>query len=744
VAIEEANPTSYLVRFSSFELDLRAGELRKHGVRVKLQDQPRQILVLLLENPGDIVTREQLRERLWPADTFVDFDHSLNSAVKKLRQALSDDPDVPRFIETLPRRGYRFIAPVRSAAESADLTVGAAAGTNSEDSSVQTNAATPKPGGDGTRPRHSYYHWKLWAAGAFGFVLALTLAFWFRPSGTSGGHRYEPVRLVPLTTYSGEFSQGSFSPDGNEIVYSWEGDQQQGTNIYIRQLGVDKPLQITRDFGFNFFPVWSPDGRYIALFHAMPGEEPGIFVMPALGGTPRKLHQFDHHGDCKFTLSWSIDGRSLLFSESSGAGQPCQVRQLALEDLTIRPLTSPPVPSTGDWDAQYSPDGASIAFIRNSKDVEDIYVMRGTDGAARRVTFDNRLLSGFAWTPDGKEFVFSSNRGGAVWGLWRVAIDGGSTPERLSVGSESAYMPTISLRGNRLAYASGVWSENIWRVPIGVGHHGGKPENFINSSASEEEGPQYSPDGKHIAFQSTRSGNFEIWRADSDGTNLVQLTSFGGPLTGTPRWSPDGSHIAFDTRPGAHPNVYVVSADGGPARRFVNDTADEGVASWSHDGRWIYYASNRSGTWQVWKRTADGGGQPVQVTKNGGFAPLEAPDGKSIYYTKFDDHGVWQVPVVGGTEVKIIEGEPFRGYWGYFAVGSDGLYFIGDTGSASKHQAGFKFYDYATGKITKICDMEKTPYEGAPGLSVSPDGRYILYVQVDEERNNLMLAENFR
>jgi hypothetical protein len=134
----------------------------------------------------------------------------------------------------------------------------------------------------------------------------------------------------------------------------------------------------------------------------------------------------------------------------------------------------------------------------------------------------------------------------------------------------------------------------------------------------------------------------------------------------------------------------------------------------------------------------------VQVTKNGGFAPLEAPDGKSIYYTKFDDHGVWQVPVVGGTEVKIIEGEPFRSYWGYFAVGSDGLYFIGDTGSAGKHQAGFKFYDYATKKITKICDMEKPPYEGAPGLSVSPDGRYILYVQVDEERNNLMLAENFR
>jgi Tol biopolymer transport system component len=258
----------------------------------------------------------------------------------------------------------------------------------------------------------------------------------------------------------------------------------------------------------------------------------------------------------------------------------------------------------------------------------------------------------------------------------------------------------------------------------------------------QEEGPQYSPDGKRIVFQSTRSGSFEIWRADADGSNLVQLTSFGGPLTGTPRWSPDGRQISFDTRPGAHPNVYVISADGGPARRFVNDSADEGVASWSHDGHWLYFASNRGGKWQVWKRTLDGG-EPRQVTSNEGFAALEAPDGKSIYYTKFNEPGVWQVAVDGGPEIKILD-EPFGSYWGYFGVGPDGLYYLGDTGTNGKHKAGFKFYDFATHKITVIGEMEKGPYEGAPGFSVSPDGRYMLYVQLDEARNSLMLAENFR
>jgi Tol biopolymer transport system component/DNA-binding winged helix-turn-helix (wHTH) protein len=733
----ESNVSYSPLRFSSFEVDLRTGELRKHGIKIKLQDQPFQILVLLLEKPGEIVTREQLRDRLWPADTFVDFDHSLNSAIKKLRQALSDDPDTPLFIETLPRRGYRFIAPMRNGEDGSPAAIesGESPSTNGNGTSTVAVAVSVPP----TRS----HHWKLWAAGAFGFALALGVAYWFRGMLPIKGRNSEPVRLVPLTTYSGAFCKGSFSPDGNEIAYSWEGDQgAQGIDIYIKQLGVEKPLQITHNFDFNFFPAWSPDGRYIAFIHFQGGKgaRAGIFVMPALGGPPRELHAFER-GDCKSTVSWSPDGRSLVFSEQD-PDQPCQVRQLNVEDLTVRTLSSPPVPSTGDWDAQYSPDGASIAFIRNTKDVEDIYVMRASGGTPRRVTFDNRLLSGLAWMPNSKELIFSSNRGGASWGLWRVALDGGSTPERLSVGSEAAYMPTVSLRGNRLAYASGDWNENIWRVPIGPDHRGGKPEKFIPSNMTEE-GPQYSPDAKHIAFQSTRSGNFEIWRADADGANLVQLTSFGGPLTGTPRWSPDGSHISFDSRPGTHPNVYVTGVDGGPPRRFINDSADEGVASWSHDGHWLYYASNRSGKWQVWKRTVDGG-EPVQVTKNGGFAPLEAPDGRSIYYTRFDEPGVWQVPVVGGDEIKIIQDEPPRAYWGYFAVGPDGLYFIGDTGAPGKSKPGFKFYDYATKKITTICDMEKGPYVGAPGLSVSPDGHFLLYVQLDEARNNMMLAENFR
>jgi Tol biopolymer transport system component/DNA-binding winged helix-turn-helix (wHTH) protein len=738
VPIEETNPASHVLRFSSFELDLRAGELRKHGTRIKLQGQPLQVLALLIENPGDVVTREQLRERLWPADTFVDFDHSLNSAVKKLRQALNDDPDVPRFIETLPRRGYRFIAPVGnsaslpSQAQSGELgnsREGSAAGPSSDEVAHWPSIAPATA---------RLHHWKLWAAGGFGFALALGIAAWFGLRPTSAPN-LSPIRLVPLTTLSNGGSKPSFSPDGNQIAYSWGGENKDGVDIYIKQIGVEKPLQLTSDFGYNFYPAWSPDGRYIAFSHANRKERPGIYLLPAVGGTPRKLIELPNAESCKPSSSWSPDGKFLLFSDKIPSTPTCAVYQLGLDDLKAHQITSPPSPSTGDASATYSPDGSTLAFVRNTKEVDEIYLMPAYGGEPRRLTFDNRLILGLTWTPDSKELVFASNRGGSNFGLWRIPASGG-TPERLVVGSDGVFGPAISLKGHRLAYGSGFWNENIWRTPVGPGHRGGKPERLL-SSDTQEEGPQYSPDGQHIAFQSTRSGSFEIWRADANGMNLVQLTSFGGPLTGTPRWSPDGKQICFDSRPGPHANIHIIGADGGPVRRLINDSSDDAVASWSRDGRWLYFASNRGGSWQVWKRTVEGGA-PVQITRNGGFAPLASTNGKLIYYTKFDAPGVFQVPIDGGNEVKILD-EPPSGYWGYVAVGPDGVYFAGDVG-AGKQQAGFKFYDPVTRKITNIGSLDKQAYEGAPGLSISPDGRFLLDMQLDESRDSLMLAENFR
>jgi len=724
-------------RFSVFEADLRAGELRKNGVKVKLQDQPFQILGILLENPGELVSREDLRQRLWPSDTFVDFDHSLNSAVKKLRQALSDDADTPRFVETVPRRGYRFIAPVQTGAGNGSSGAAAAAGLPPD--ADQSSALATSLSGEDRSPTDTPWHrkhWKLGAAALAGFLLALGMGAWFGLFRSPKQAVSALVRLVPLTNTPWGDSEPSFSPDGNEIAFTWDAEKHYPVDIYIKQIGTENSIQITKNFGNNFLPAWSPDGRYIAFVHSARNEKPGFYIVPALGGTPRKLLQLPDHLVCKPLLSWSPDGKRLAYSYKTSAEEPCAVYALSIDTLESRRLSTPPSPSVGDDDAQFSPDGKSIAFVRDTKDVRDIYVMPSGGGEPHRLTFDDRLLEGIAWMPDSQEILFSSNRGGAGWGLWRIPF-GGGTPQRAAVGADRAQMPVVSLKGHRLAYSDQFWNENIWRIPVDQGHHGGKPEKLIYSTL-QEEGPQYSPDGKHIVFQSTRSGSFEIWRCDPDGSHLVQLTSFNGPLTGTPRWSPDGRQISFDTRLTSHPNIYVISADGGPPRRFRNDSSDDGVASWSGDGKWLYFASDRSGVWQVWKMPVEGG-SAVQITKNGGFAAFESPDHAFLYYTKFDSPGIFRVPADGGAEVKILDDPPGTG-WGYFGVVSDGIYFA----APEQQRAAIKFFDFRSQKITTVAYWEKQPFSGAPGMGVSPDGRWILYVQLDEARNHLMLADNFR
>ena len=735
--MDQASPVAKSFRFSVFEADLRTGELRKSGVRVKLQDQPFQILTMLLENPGELVTREDLRQRLWPSDTFVDFDHSLNSAVKKLRQALSDDPDVPRFVETVPRRGYRFIAPVQS---------GLRNGTSSFAPTPPGNAGAQNPGplprsAEEVRSAQSRswfsQHWKLGAGALAGFAIALATGAWFGVFRNTQPSISAPVRLVPLMNDPSGYSRPSFSPDGSEIAFGWDGEKHDHDDIYVKQIGTENFVQITKDFGNNFLPAWSPDGRYIAFGHMAHNERPGFYIVPALGGTPRKLIELPERITCKPILSWSPDGKRLAYSSQMTSSDPCAIYTISIETFETAKLTNPASPSVGDDDAEFSPDGSSIAFVRDTKDVQDIYVVPASGGEPRRLTFDGRLLGGIAWMPDSREILYSSNRGGAGWGLWRVPVAGG-TPQRAQVGADHAQMPVVSLRGHRLAYSDQSWNENIWRIPVGPGHHGGKPERLIYSTL-QEEGPQYSPDGKHIVFQSTRSGSFEIWRCDADGSHVVQLTSFNGPLTGTPRWSPDGTHISFDTRITPHPNVYTISADGGPVHRFPNDTADEGVANWSGDGKWLYFASDRAGVWQVWKMPV-AGGPAVQITKNGGFAAFESPDHAFLYYTKFDSAGIFRVPVNGGEEVKILDDPPGGGGWGYFGVAPDGIYFA----APEQRRAAIKFYDFHSKKITTVAYWEKQPFVGAPGMGVSPDGKWILYVQLDEARNNLMLAENFR
>jgi Tol biopolymer transport system component len=280
-------------------------------------------------------------------------------------------------------------------------------------------------------------------------------------------------------------------------------------------------------------------------------------------------------------------------------------------------------------------------------------------------------------------------------------------------------------------------NNGIWRRDLNSSVSASPPNKLI-SSTRRESGPQFSPDGSKIAFESTRSGAYEVWLCQRDGSNLLQLTHFSPSVTGTPRWSPDGRQIVFDSRPAGNGDIFVIDSQGGSPRKLTSEPSNEVVPGWSRDGLWIYFASDRTGGWEVWKMPSTGG-SAVQVTHHGGFAAFESPDGRFLYYAKgLVVPGLWRIPTNGGEEVQVISSLE-AGYWGYWAVVENGIYYLDTTTKPA-----IAFLDITTNRITPVFDLENGPVEDAPGLAVSPDKKTILYTQLDTSYSDILLVENFQ
>jgi Tol biopolymer transport system component/DNA-binding winged helix-turn-helix (wHTH) protein len=697
------------VRFDVFELDVRAGELLRDGRKIRLQEQPFRVLCLLLERSGEVVTRDELRQELWPADMFVDFDHGLNSAVARLREALRDSAENPRFIETVAKRGYRFVAPLN---------------TNSQ----KERELVPIRAANSRLLPH-----RLWTIATVCLAFACSASIWalYRPRPDT---RLTKIEVVPLTGLRGYQATPAFSPDGTLVAFR-QNDGGNNTGIYAAVVGGENSIRLTHDRG-DCCPSWSPDGRQIA-FVRYSGTSFSIFAIPALGGTERRMYRGpDNMGG---GISWSPDGSVIAFSESN-ENDPTRawISALSVFDLTTRKLSSPP-PGWFDRSPSYSPDGARLGFIRSAVAgvSNDLYEMAADVGPAKRLTFDHRPMTGsLAWTGDSHEIIFASARG-AQMGLWVVGAEGGM-PRPLAGPVGEAGWPTIPSRSDHmLAYEQGLSRCDVWRLDLKDGMHAQKAPAALVSEKCDKMRPELSPDGKKVAFESDRLGFWDIWTCDVDGSRCDQITSLHG-TAGRARWSPDGRYIAFEFHPNERSEIYLVEvASGVPHLLPTIPGSDNLSPSWSRDGKWIYFASKRGGeAFQAWKIPSTGG-SPKQLTTHGGIAPIESIDGRYLYYSKYEQRGIWRMPLQGGGEETEVLSDVDSGSWPNWALSPEGIYYL----KFRKFQFDLAYFDFAENKTHTLWSSEK---QAGWGLSLSADGRSLVYVQDQFAESNLMLVRNFR
>jgi Tol biopolymer transport system component/DNA-binding winged helix-turn-helix (wHTH) protein len=742
-------------RFGVFELDASSGELRRNGTLVKLREQPASILLLLLEHAGQMVTREQLRQHLWPSDTFVDFDHSLNSAVMKLREALGDSADKPLYIETIPRKGYRFVAPVSQPGDTQNGGVSPQATAGSElvglNTREQSNGSIEVPSNtpDEKQGRRRLLSRKLTvltlclisAIGIAALIRSALLQSRSQPKPSSGEANIMSPNLSTsiLTSAPGDARSPSFSPDGRQIAFVWDGVARRHYDIYVQLVGSDTPLQLTHHRsgdGLPGPPQWSPDGREIA-FTRCNSERDGVYTVPALGGAERRLT----NSPCRDWVAgrpiWTPDSKAMVMLDQCTPGGPRAVVLFSFATGEKRCLAAG---SPGDFhysDDALSPDGRTVAFLRDTEaDASGIYTVPITGEAPKRLVFEHHWIWNLMWTPDGKYIVFYSNRGNMVR-AWRVPVAGGPVePEMVYPGVGS-----VSQDGRRLAYTESQTGEAaaVWRADLS--NAGGpvlRTRKLIYSQFLEDSA-QPSPDGTRLALQSDRYGTpGQIWLNSTDGDHPVQLTNIGRH-SGTPRWSPDGRWIAFDARVEDHAHIYVVDAEGRNLHAITHGDSDNVVPSWSRDGRFIYYASPRTGSRQIWKHSVENGSEG-QLTEHGGFDPFESYDGRTIYYSKYDEPGIFSMPASGGSESIVVTGKPQVSYWGHWAVTESGLYLLD---ADAEPRPTIEFYSFATRRITPVLSLEKSPSSWQPSLSASRDGRTVFYTQFDPQ-SVIKMVENFR
>jgi len=411
------------LRFGDYELDSRAGKLSRDDRRVKIQPQPLRVLAVLLERRGEIVSREELKARIWDGATFVEFDQGLNYCIRQIRLALRDDASEPVYIETLPRQGYRFIAPVVVDAFPPSAPI-PSNGTQAGDTAAASSTMPDKP-----RRRRSAWR----TAAAIVFLTLAGAALWWIGAFTNSSSTglLQVTHLSKLTSYPGDEREPAISPDGRYVAFSWSGEKGENYDIYMVQAGGQRPLRLTQDPAPDSFPAWSPDGRQIA-FVRRKGPLAEIMVNSSLGGSERSLYKTRMGSQLDLlqhpVLNWSPDGRWIVFSGQSADSLTWRLWALSVETGAAHRISQPEGNVLGDSSPALSPDGKFLAFVRYHGPVAGQILIQALGqkmipiGMPKTVATTATAVHSPIWMGDSKRLLFADRNNIFQWERNKAAV----------------------------------------------------------------------------------------------------------------------------------------------------------------------------------------------------------------------------------------------------------------------------------------------------------------------------------
>ena len=577
----------------------------------------------------------------------------------------------------------------------------------------------------------------IWPGAALVAALLIgAMGFWIGVHARAGAGSFTPI---PLTSSGGYIRNPSFSPDGSEVVFAWNGPRGGPFNLYVKLIGSNDLLRLTNDAADEGSPAWSPDGKRIAFARSVEKGKCAVMLTSRLGGNERKLTEVsvlyfssvspeDHS-----VLAWTPDGRYLAVADATpGIG----LYLVSVDTAERKPLAH----DTGvmaDVDPAFSPEGDRLAFVRmitvHSSRASWMPLGPGYQpaGPAHEVRTPGIENASPLWMSHGQLLVSAGTSAGMR--LYRTTPGATGAP-LLITGVVTNGGLGLNGKTGRLIYTSRELIQNLFQISVQEPGKSSQVPERLTSTTGSDFLPRYSPDGKAVAFASVRFGENGIWTIQTQGTLGAELASSAQGTLVPSGWAPDGkSLVFFSNMDKGRWQLYRVGADTGKVTPLSDDSADDIYPTCSRDGKSIYFSSGRDGTFGLYKMPGSGGTRTLVAPRVVSMAQ-ESADGRWLWFADWPGGGLYRMPIGGGEITRLID--HLSDAAGYVAT-AGGIYYW----SSKAPRSELRYLDLQT-RQDQVVFRPAAHTSGS--LTMSPDGRWLCFPLVERDSQELMMIENWK